>query len=133
MVTLRSGHSDELARLDESYEKELAAKILEVEKIRDQELRSLPFWGFLQDARNRVVPCERVIAKVHGADGKPREIPKDCKAGRFTFANGELGVDPRERFTLAVEVPNNTPDVPDLPVDRSTAPVALLITDGDSQ
>jgi TIR domain len=133
MTNLRSEHSAELARLNQSHQRELEGKTLEMEKARDTELRSLPFSGFLQDAHNRMVPCVRVTARVFDADGKPRDVVKDCKAGRFTYGVRELGVDPRERFTLAVDVPRNFPDVPDLPVDRSTAYVALLITSGGSR
>jgi len=114
----------EMAVLREAHEAEIERRIFEMETKRDDELRSLPFSGFFQDANNRVVPCVRVTAILAGPEGN-RRVAKECKAGRFTFDSRELGIDPRERFTLAVDAANESRD---LAIDRSTLPVAMLIS-----
>lgn len=125
MATLLSAHAEEIQTLRQAHVVELDRRTLEMETTRDDELRSLPFSGFFQDSSNRVIPCVRVTATVSKPDGTRATVPKDCRAGRFTFGSGELGIDPRERFTMTVDVTN---DSRDLAIDRSTLPVALLIS-----
>lgn len=125
MATLRHAQAEEIQTLRQAHVVELDRRTLEMETTRDDELRSLPFTGFFQDSSNRVIPCVRVTATVSKPDGTRATVPKDCRAGRFTFGSGELGIDPRERFTMTVDVTN---DSRDLAIDRSTLPVALLIS-----
>jgi hypothetical protein len=114
-------HGDELARKDDDFGKWTE----QIETKRDAELRRLPLTGVFQDAvTNQVVPCRRVTAHVLEPNGHPKSVAKDCIQGRFTFRDAELGVDPRERFTLVADIRGRTHEIP---VDRVTTPLALVI------
>jgi hypothetical protein len=122
-ATLIAAHRVEVDRLTTTK----SDAELEAEERRDQELRSLPFSGFVQDGSDNFVRCRRVTAtvppRVRGE--KPRVVSADCRDGRFTFDPQELGIDPRQIITLTVDVQNTSRDIT---IARSALPVALSLS-----
>lgn len=128
-----AAHDGVVAELKARHAAAMEKQLLEIDQKVTEEFRSFPFVGIFRNARNQIVPCVSVTAYVPQDNGENKPIGKNCTDGRFTFNAKELGVDPRETFTLIARVRNPRASDGseqldrDVLVHRPTLPVWLLI------